>query len=211
MPNVVSTLRPNHSPKIVWRSVEAGHPAAVLLLKLVTLVGVDQVVGEIGEQIEIVIEPVGHDLRFGICASMMPFALQAITMAMAAVGRIECAEEALIVTEIAGRRGSDQSRIGELIARVPAGSSVTAGRDAETLVVAALAVGHESVEFVVVVRMHPWAAIVIGFSAVQQIARAELARDAENEPRKLVHAAVDLDEVLGQRLQNTTWAFPAEP
>ena len=48
--------------------------------------------------------------------------------------------------------------------------------------------------------MHPWAAIVIRFSAVKQIARAQLARDAENKPRKLVHAAVDLDEVLGQRL-----------
>ena len=60
--------------------VEPSHPAPVLLFELVALIGVNQVVGEIGEQIEIVIEPVGHECRFGICALVMPFALQAITL-----------------------------------------------------------------------------------------------------------------------------------
>src|SRR5208283_4902781 len=91
-------------------------------------------------------------------------------------------------------------RIGDLIARVPSSSIVSAGRDAETVVVSALAVGYKAVELVKIVRMHPWAAIVIRLSAVQQVALAEPLRYAENEPRKLVHAAVDLEEVLGQCL-----------
>ena len=49
--------------------------------------------------------------------------------------------------------------------------------------------------------MHPWAVVVILFSAVQQIARTELLRCAENGPPIGMRAAFHLEEVLGQRLE----------
>ena len=39
--------------------VEAGHPAPVLLLKLIASNGVCQVIGEVGEEIEVVVEAIG--------------------------------------------------------------------------------------------------------------------------------------------------------
>ena len=59
-------------------------------------------------------------------------------------------------------------------------SVVSAGRDADTIGVVALAVGQQAVEFGKSIRMHPWAVVVIRFSAVQQTARTELLRCAEN-------------------------------
>jgi hypothetical protein len=60
--------------------VQPSHPAPILLFELITLIGVIQVVSEIGEQIEIVIKPVGRNLRFRICVLAMPFFLQAVTL-----------------------------------------------------------------------------------------------------------------------------------
>ena len=170
--------------------VQPGHPALVLLLELVAAIGVRQEVREVGKQIEIVIKSVGHDLGLGICVVAMPFGLQAVTLRIAAVGRVQCAEETN------QRHGVS----GDLIARVPF-SVVAAGRDAETIGVSALAVGQKAVEFVIIIRMHPWAVIVIHLSAVQQIARAELLRHAENGAPIAIHAAFHLEEVLRQRLE----------
>jgi len=78
---------------------------------------------------------------------------------------------------------------------------ITAKRDAETIGVAALAVGEEAVEFVKIIRILPWTVIVVRFSAGQQIAGTDLLRYAENGPPKAIHAAFDLDKVLRQRLE----------
>ncbi len=69
--------------------VQPGYPTPVLLFELVALVGIDKVVSEIGEKIEIVVEPVGHDLGGGIRRPVVPFTLQAITMRMATIVRVE--------------------------------------------------------------------------------------------------------------------------
>ena len=114
----------------------ARHPAPVLLLELVAVIGVRQVVSEIGKQIEIVIKPIGHDLRLGIFVGAMPFALQAVAPGIAAVGRVERAEET--------HEGHGVS--GNLIARVPS-AMIAARREAEAIGVFALAVGHKLVEF----------------------------------------------------------------
>src|SRR5271168_4045182 len=115
----------------------------------------------------------------------MPFGLHAVALRIAAVGRVECAEEA----------DERDSVIGDLIAGVPL-SVVSAGCDAETVGGVSLAVGQQAVEFVVVVRMRPWAVIVRSFAAVQQRAGAELLRYAEDRSAKTVHAAFDLKEVF---------------
>ena len=73
--------------------VKPSHPAPVLLFELIALYGVIQVVSEIGKQIEVIIKSVGHDCRRGICALAMPFTLQAVTLRIATVSRVQCAEE----------------------------------------------------------------------------------------------------------------------
>src|SRR5271166_2413638 len=102
----------------------------------------------------------------------MPFSLQTVPPGIAAVGRVERAEET----------GEGRRCHGDLIARVPF-SVVTAGRDAEAVGVVALAVGQQAVEFGITIRMRPWAVIVIRFCAEQQTARTELLRYAENGSR----------------------------
>jgi hypothetical protein len=89
--------------------VQSAHPAPVLLLELVAAIGVGEVVGEIGKQIEVVIKSVGHDFGFGILVVAMPFGLQAVTLRIAAVGRVERAEET----------NQRHGVFGELIARIP--------------------------------------------------------------------------------------------
>ena len=108
---------------------------------------------------------------------------------MPAVRRVQCAEEAN------DRLGGN----GDLIARVPF-SVVGMGRDADTIGVVALAVGEQAVDFVKTIRMHPRAVIVGLFSTVEQIARTELLRYAENGSPIGVRAAFHLEEVLRQRL-----------
>ena len=117
----------------------------------------------------------------------LPFGLQAITLRIATIGRVQCAE------------GTDEGHglFGDLIARIPF-SVVTAGRDAKTLGVVALAVGQKSVEFVIVIGMLPWAVIVIPLSSEKQVARTQFLRRAEDGPLVTIHAAFHLDEVLGQ-------------
>src|ERR1700690_3541061 len=97
---------------------------------------------------------------------------------MATVSRVQGAEET----------NEGHSVLGDLIARVPC-SVIAAGSDAETIAASSLAVGNKAVEFVVIIRMRPWAVIVIGFPGVQQTARTELLRYAENGPSKAIHAA----------------------
>src|SRR5437763_712189 len=90
----------------------------------------------------------------------MPFALKTITLGCATVGRIQCAEET-----------DNRNRcVGELIARDPASSGVTMRCNAQSVVARALAVSHEAFELVEVVRMNPWAVVVIRLPAIQQIA-----------------------------------------
>jgi hypothetical protein len=89
--------------------VEPSHPAPVLLFELVALIGVDQVVGEIGEQIEIVIEPVGHDLWFRNLRPCDAIPTASYNDANGRRPRVQRAEET----------DDGYGRIGELIARVP--------------------------------------------------------------------------------------------
>src|SRR6516164_4587270 len=77
---------------------------------------------------------------------------------------------------------------------------VGAGRDAESIGVSAVAVGENPIEFEIVIRMLPWAVIVRHFRAIQYPARTDVLRRSENGPPIAKHAAFDLDEVLGQRL-----------
>ena len=95
----------------------------------------------------------------------MPFGLQTVTLGVAAVSRVQCAEET----------NQRYCVNWDLIARVPC-SVVTASRDAETTVDSSVAVGNKAVEFVVIVRMRPRAVIVIRFPAVQQTTRTGLLR-----------------------------------
>src|SRR5271170_5243477 len=78
---------------------------------------------------------------------------------------------------------------------------VPAGRNTETIGVSSLAVIQKAIEFVVIIRMCPWSVIVICFPGVQQIARPDFLRYAENGPPIAVHATLDLEEVPGQRLE----------
>ncbi len=119
----------------------------------------------------------------------MPFGLQAVTLRIAAVSRIERAEET----------NEGHGAVGELIARIPF-AMIGARRDAEAVGVVALAVGQQAVEFGIIIRMHPGAVVVIRFAAVKQIARTELLRDAEHAALIAIHAAFHRDEVLRQRL-----------
>src|SRR5277367_4072778 len=119
----------------------------------------------------------------------MPFGLRTVTLGVAAVSRIQRAEET----------NQGHGVIGDLIARVPC-SVVTAIRDAETTVDSSVAVGNQAVEFVVIVRMRPRAVIVIRFGAIQQAARTGLLRYAENRAPIAIIAAFHLEEVLRQCL-----------
>src|SRR5579884_463724 len=73
--------------------VQSSHPAPVLLFELIAFNGIIQVVGEIGEQIEVVVKAVEHHFRLGMIVLAMPLPLQTVTLRTAPVGRIECAEE----------------------------------------------------------------------------------------------------------------------
>src|SRR5262249_12177769 len=73
--------------------VQSHYPAPIALLKLIAVKRVSQVVREVGEQIEIVIEPVERDFRLRLCPSPVPFGLQAIALRVASVCRIQRAEE----------------------------------------------------------------------------------------------------------------------
>src|SRR5277367_3583631 len=120
----------------------------------------------------------------------MPLRLQTVALRIASIRGIQRAE----------KTNQRHGVLRDLIAGVPF-SMVAAGGDAETTRVSAAAVCQKAVEFVVVVRMLPWPIIVIDLAAVQQIARAQLLRYAENDAAKSVHAAFDDEEVLRQRLE----------
>src|ERR1041385_8077664 len=120
----------------------------------------------------------------------MPSSLKAITLRIAAGRLIQRAEK------------TDQRHgvLGDLIARVPF-SMITAEGDIEAVGIIALTVGEQVVEFVIIIRVLPWAILVIDFGAVKQISRSKLYRTAENAPPIAKHAAFHLEEVLGQGLQ----------
>src|SRR6185312_12452205 len=139
-----------------------GHPAPVTLFELITANRIRQVVSEIGKQIEVIVKPVSHDLRRRMRALTMPLGLQAISLRVAAIVRIECAEEP--------NEGDCVS--GNLIARVPF-AVIAAGRYAESLRIGTLAVADQAVELVIVIAVFPRAIIVIHLAPGEQVSRTE--------------------------------------
>ena len=160
------------------------------MLKLIALDGVVEIVGEIGEQVEIVVKAVNGDLRLRFFTLTMPFGLQTVPLRMASVGRVQSAEE------------TNKRRCGNryLIAGIPL-SVVTAGRDAETFGFVPLAVGQQAVEFGITVRIFPRPIVVIRFSAIEQTALTELLRYTEYCAPIAIHSAFQLEEILGQRFE----------
>ena len=130
--------------------VEAAGPAMVALLELIAASRIREEVGEVREQIEVVVEAVGHEPRLRLVVGAMPFPLHAVALRVAAVGRIERAEEA----------DQRDRALRDLIARVPL-AVIRPHRRTEAVPAIALAVGHEAVELAIVVGMHPWAVVVI--------------------------------------------------
>jgi hypothetical protein len=121
----------------------------------------------------------------------MPLSLQAVPFGPAAIRRVQGAEQA----------NERNGILGDLIARVPS-PIVASGRDVETISVAALTVGQQTVELIVVIGMRPWAVIVIHLAAKQQVACAQCVRYAPNRTPVSIHAAfLHIEEVLGQRLE----------
>ena len=86
---------------------------------------------------------------------------------------------------------------------------VSARRNAETIRIPTLAVPHNAVEFVIVVRMRPRSVVVIRLSTVKQGARAGLLRNAEDDPPVPVHSAFDFEEVLRQRFEKFQMRRPS--
>ena len=66
--------------------LEAGHPALVGLFELVAPNGIGEEVGEVREQIQVVVKPIRHHLRGAGVALAVPLAGEAVTLAVAAVG-----------------------------------------------------------------------------------------------------------------------------
>ena len=99
----------------------------------------------------------------------MPFGLQAVTLRIAAVGRIDGAKE------IGRAKAGGESGRWNSIRR-----DSREGRGAPAVDLIALAVGQNAVELPVIIRIHPRAVVVIHLAAVKEVARRQLFGNAEH-------------------------------
>src|SRR5690606_4435866 len=109
--------------------VETARPAAVRLEELIAAVGVHEEVGEVGEQLEIVVEAIPHDAGETAIGRAMPLGGKTVALGFSAGAVIEGSEAS-----------DDRNRAaGDLVARVPV-AVITHGRDGESLLLGAMAV-----------------------------------------------------------------------
>ena len=114
----------------------------------------------------------------------MPLALQAVPLRASAGCRVERAEET-----------HQRNRVlCNLVTRIPF-AVITAGRDAEAVGIAALAIRQQAVQFVVAVWMRPRAVVVIHLAAKQHVPRAQLVRHPPDSALESIHAAFLVEEV----------------
>jgi hypothetical protein len=168
---VFSILRPNSSPFRVSAGLQSGDVPVVLLLKLVA-VGGFEIIREIGEQVEVVVECVGHDLRGGTPVLEMPFGLEAVALGIAAV------RGALRAVERDQARGDRAGR--DLVRRIPI-AVIGHRHDAGSERRVALAVLEDAVVACIVVRDDPGPVFVVGLERLEQVPLPQRFRTGKEE------------------------------
>ena len=186
-----------HVP-LVGRLEARGH-ALVHLLELVgRRVGrVVQEVGEVREQVEVVVEGVGHQLRGGGVVAPVPLGNRAVALRVAAGGRVQRAEAADLEAAgdgVVAREGA----LRDLVGAVPL-AAIGEAQHAPPERVVAGAVAEDAVALPEVVALLPGTVLVHEFHAVEQRAVAELGRGREDAARVAEAATLQLPERAGQR------------
>ena len=104
--------RPVHPPAdaAVGES-RAAHEAVIGLLELIAVLGVVEEIGEVREQVEVVLEAVGAERGAGVPIAALPLERGAVARRLAAIGRVDQAESADATVGHRARR--------DLIGRVP--------------------------------------------------------------------------------------------
>ena len=166
------------------RHLRAGDETMIGLLHLVAVHRIVEEVGEVREQIEVVADAVRGDAgrRVAVAAAVLPVGGPAVTIRVAAVGRIDR-------TEPADQAGADRA-IGDLVGGIPL-AVIAHRRQREAVDLIALAVAQHAVDLLVVIGMDPRTVVVRHFERGDHVAVSHLRRRGKH--RALVAFAAHLD------------------
>lgn len=145
--------------------LQAARETLVRLLELVATVGVGEEIGEVREQVQVVIKTVCHDFRRALIVTAMPFGLQAVTLGIAASGVIPRTEER--------NQAVIHGALRHLIARIPF-AVIAARGDAETVGIITTAIGENAIELLIIVGILPRPIVMIKFKPIKQVALPDL-------------------------------------
>src|SRR5262249_544679 len=170
-----------------WGGMAAHYDPPVRLLKLVSVDGIVEEKGEVGKQIEAIVDQIGIGLRETLLPLIGPLTVETVARGSATVGRID------------GPKARKQTLVDgpfrDLIRRVP---RVGVGRkpQCEGRGAALDRILEESIEFVDMLIMIPGAIVKLCLKGVEQMARAELRGLGHQDTIKIVLADADFGEAL---------------
>ena len=155
------------------REPGAGDEAMVCLVELVAANGIVQEEGEVGEQVEVVADPVGRHARRGVSVRALPLQRSAVTVGVAAIRAIDRPES---VDRPVGNRP-----VRYLVGGVP-GPSISHPGDRESVERVALAVSEQTVDLSIAIGPFPRTIVVLELERPEHAAPACASRAGEQRP-----------------------------
>ena len=168
------------------------HEPVIGLLELIAVLGVVEEIGEVREQVEVVLEAVGAERGAGVPAATLPLDRRAVARRLSAISRIDQAKSPDASVCHRARR--------DLIGRVPR-PAITHQRRRQAVARIAPRVANQPVELSQIVGLFPRAVAALEFERSEERAPADSRRRRDQHAAKGVVAAADPDDRTGERVR----------